>query len=407
MSRFLFFLYRLLIDLVYIIVSPFLAFLLPKAENKQRIGFHTPELHNCIWVHAASVGEVNACKALVGELLERYPQKEVLLTTTTVTGMRTAQKIDSRLHTHLLPLDIPLLMIKFIHKINPGIVILIETEIWPVMLYHVKKLEIPVIWINARISDKSYPKYKRMHLLWQIIQTGVTQINAQSELDAERFRGLGFRDVINAHNLKFALKLPFYERAAIRTEWMIAKKSFVLVFGSSRPGEEILLRDSLPHLYSAIPNLYVILVPRHLNRLDEIKALYADIPHELYSGNHVKTNLLIVDKMGILVEAYALADLAVIGGSFYDFGGHNPLEAAFYGLPIVMGSYYSSCRDSVTKLREGNAIRISDRNNFVKDIVELAHDENLRMRMGIAARAVMDQYAHSLEINIKSIEKWF
>ncbi len=421
MSRFLFFLYRLLLDFIYIVISPFLNFILPKSENKQRLGFLTPELKNIIWIHAASVGEVNACKELVKELLERHPDRDILLTTTSTTGMKTAQQIDKHLYTHLLPLDIPRIMTKFIKTLNPCIVVLIETEIWPVMLDQLQRHKIPVILVNARISDKSYPKYKRMNLLWKVIQPFITQINAQSELDADRFRFLGFKDVKNAGNLKFALKLPDYKRNELRSAWNIPEDAFVIVFGSSRPGEEVMLRDVIPALRKKIPNLYIILVPRHLNRMEEIKTIYSTVEYELYSEqNHLKPVLLdsvnaeplskvrmcIVDQMGVLVETYAMADLAIIGGSFYDFGGHNPLEAAFYRLPIIMGNYYSSCRDSVAKLQEEKAIKISSINSFAEDIIDIAQNEELRISMGNAGKSVIDMYSHSLEINLKTIEKW-
>ncbi|HNX01145.1 MAG TPA: glycosyltransferase N-terminal domain-containing protein, partial [Candidatus Cloacimonadota bacterium] len=156
MSRFLFFIYRKLLDLLFLLAYPFLLLFLPKDEKHERLGWHIPIIRNCIWVHAASVGEVNASKNLILEMLEQYPDKEIILTTTSLTGRKTARTISERLHVHLLPLDIPLVMNHFIMSIRPDIVILIETEIWPVMLYRLKRMKVPVIWVNARISDRSY-----------------------------------------------------------------------------------------------------------------------------------------------------------------------------------------------------------------------------------------------------------
>lgn len=406
MSRFLFFLYRKLLDLLLILLYPLLRVILPAKENHHRLGWHAPSLNQAIWIHAASVGEVNAAKALVQEILDQYPQRDILLTTTSTTGMKTAGQIHERIHTHLLPLDIPILMNRFIRKVNPSILILIETEIWPVMLYRLKRMKVPVLWVNARISDRSYPKYKRMTILWNLIRDEITQVNTQSELDAERFKSLGFQQVVNMHNLKFALKQPEFDRQALRAAWNLPEDAFILVFGSSRPGEESMLHDALPLLQAEIPHLHVILAPRHLNRLPEVQSIFTDIPFSLHSEQRQDSKLIIVDSMGVLVEAYALSDIAVIGGSFYDFGGHNPLEAAYYGLPIIMGEYHSSCRDSVAKLQSAGGICLSNTDEFTKDIITLAKDEPGRIRMGEAAKSVMKQYAHSLEGNLETIRHW-
>jgi 3-deoxy-D-manno-octulosonic-acid transferase len=406
MFRYLFQVYGLFLDLLLFLAYPFLLLCLPRAEKRQRLGFHTPILENTIWLHAASVGEVNASKTLIHNILKKYPEYQLLVTTTSMTGQQTVQAIDKRIITHLLPLDVPFLMMRFIMKVDPVIFILIETELWPSLLVLLQGFSVPVIWVNARVSERSFSRYKRLKPLWKMLRHIFAAANAQSVLDATRLQMLGFKHVQNTHNLKFAMELPAYNKMELRQQWQIPANSFVLVFGSSRPGEEEILQRILPTLQSQIPHLQVILVPRHLNRLEEVKAIFAETRYGLYSEEKAVNSLTLVDKMGILTQAYALADIAIVGGSFTNFGGHNPLEPAFYGLPVIMGEFHSSCHDSVDKLRREKAIIISNQDRLAEDILALYHDAEKRNKMGLAAKAVMNQYAGSLTANLHSIDKW-
>ena len=181
---------------------------------------------------------------------------------------------------------------------------------------------------------------------------------------------------------------------------------FILVWGSSRPGEEKLLEKIYPNLKAKIPNLKIIIAPRHLTRLTEIKTLLAKHNLSFYSEMK-RSDIMIIDEMGILILFYCIADLSVVGGSFYDFGGHNPLEPAFYGSPVIIGKFHSSCRGSVVKLLTNNAIIVSNRKRLEEDILDLHKNPKKREEIGREARKTVIENSDSLEKNISRLEGCF
>ncbi|OQX70932.1 MAG: hypothetical protein B6D62_03210 [Candidatus Cloacimonas sp. 4484_275] len=398
--------YNLLIIILFIALVPYLLIRLGKKEFLQRMGFIDLKFKSSVWIHAASVGEVNAVKPLVKRLLEEFPEKQFIITAMTQTGKKTAEKIDKKIPVFFLPFDCFLMMRRFFNAINPKLIILVETEFWPNMLFRARLNKIPVIVVNGRISDKSFPHYKRFLFFWKPLWKIIKAVNAQSESDAYRFRLLGFNKVIITNNLKFCLQLPTYQKNSLRKQLHFAAEDFVIVWGSSRPGEEKLLHSILPQLRKKIPTLKIVLVPRHLKRLSEIKEIFSDEKYSLFSSLSKPNDIVIVDKMGALTKFYALADLAIVGGSFYDFGGHNPLEPAFYGIPIIMGKYYHSCRDSVSKLLENNAIKISNEKKLAEDIIFLYKNKEIRKKMGKNAEETLAKNSESLEKNLEILRKF-
>lgn len=376
-----------------------------REERKMRFGTSIPELRNTIWFHAASVGEVNAVKSLIIALINKFVNKTFILTTMTITGLESARQIHPKLIYTLFPLDFNFIMKRVFRRLNPDLIILVETEFWPNMLYQAKRKNIPIVIVNGRISKKTYPKYKKFAFFWKPLWKAIKTVSAQSEPDANRLKSLGFKDVINNQNLKFCLQLPEFEREKIRKKWNISKNDFIIVFGSSRPGEEKLIKKKIPILKKEIPNLKLIVVPRHLERISEVKDIFKEFSYRLYTELKNKTEIIIVDKMGILTEAYAMSDLAIVGGSFYDFGGHNPLEPAFYGLPIIMGEFYSSCLDSVNKLKQNDAILISSKEELLDNILKIVQNADYRSILGRKAKKTLQQNSNSLKENLKIIER--
>ena len=291
-------------------------------------------------------------------------------------------------------------------RINPEMIILVETELWPNMLAIARKKKIPVILINGRMSDKSFPGYKRLKYFWKPLWKAVVAVNAQSEKDKKRFLGFSFKNVENTHNLKFCIDLPVFDKKKLRSGLGYSEDDFILVWGSSRPGEEKLLRNCFSHLKREISNFKAIIVPRHLQRINELRQLFKNFDYRLYSNLQEPSDLLIVDEMGILNTFYALADVAVVGGSFFKFGGHNPLEPAFYGTPIIIGKYHDSCRDSVDRLQENDGIIISDRKKLIEDILMIANDKKFAKQMGENAKKTLQINSDSLKINLEILEKY-
>lgn len=398
--------YRFFSTLIFIILLPYLFFHFERKERRQRFGKLKIGFKKSIWIHAASVGEVNAVKSIIMELLSKYPKREFVLSTMTSTGQKIAQKISPKLTSFFFPLDVGITMRRLFKRINPELIILVETEFWPNMLHIAREKNIPVIIINGRVSDRSYRGYRISRFFWKSLWKSVVCVNAQSEKDAGKFLKLKFNNVENTHNLKFNIKYPDYEKEKLRKELGFSEDDFILVWGSSRPGEEKLLRSIFSILDKEIPNLKVIIAPRHLHRLTEIREIFKGYDYRLYSELKIPGKFLIVDEMGILDLFYALSDISIVGGSFYDFGGHNPLEPAYYGVPIIMGKYYKSCHDSVDRLKENNGIIISDRKKLQKNILKIAKDEKLAEQLGKNAKRTLKLNAESMKKNLAILEKY-
>ncbi len=398
--------FNIILYVLFFFSLPWMLIRFSREERKMRFGTSISQLKNCIWIHAASVGEVNAVKSLIIALLNKHVNKTFILSTMTKTGLESAMQIHPKLITTLFPLDFDFIMKRAFRMLNPELVILVETEFWPNMLYQAKRNDVPFIIVNGRISERTYPKYRKFSFFWKPLWKAVKSVSAQSEHDANRFKSLGFKDVINNQNLKFCLQLPEFERENIRNKWNFSKNDFIIVFGSSRPGEEKLIKKEVSILKKEIPNLKIIVVPRHLERISEVKEIFKEFNYQLYTELKDKPEIIIVDKMGILTEAYAMSDLAIVGGSFFDFGGHNPLEPAFYGLPIIMGEYYSSCIDSVNKLEKNEAIIISTKDELLQNILKIAQNPDYCFTLGRNAKKTLQQNSDSLKENIKVIERF-
>jgi len=397
------FFYRVFINLVFVIFYPILFIMFRNNSFKQRIKIKSHVLDNTIWIHASSVGEVNAVKPLIIKMIESYPKTTFLMTCMTKTGLEAAKKISSKLIIHPFPFDTVKIMKRAFNTFNPKAILIVETEIWPNMIDIAYKKRIPVIMVNARISDKSFPKYKLSKLFWKGIFAKISQVNAQSEIDLERFLYMGSKHVLNANNLKFSINLPKYDQADLRKAWKFLFNDFIIVFGSSRPGEEKLIIDISRKLKYSIPRLKVIIVPRHLQRISEIEGLLSREEYCLFSEYYPDRMFTIVDEMGILPQVYALSNIAIIGGSFFNFGGHNPIEAAVYEKAVIIGPYHYSCQDLVKKFKANEGIVISNTENLQHDIVKLHNDIEERIKYGKNAFEVIEENKNSLENHLENI----
>lgn len=397
-------LYSLFICTFWIILLPYFILIFSGNERLERFGFYALRYDDSIWIHAASVGEVNAIKPLIIKLLKEYPTKQFIITTMTKTGNRMAQAIDKRIDVYYLPFDCYFLMRRVFARLNPSLIIIAETEFWPNMLCHAEKRSVPVILVNGRISQRSFPKYKKLTFFFAPLWKAIQKVNAQSELDKQRFVELGFEKVVDAGNLKFAIELPELDSDEIRRELGFTDADFVLCLGSSRPGEEKLIRNIYNDLRTEIPNLKLIVAPRHLKRLDEVRAIFKT--HRLYSEKGKSADILIVDTMGKLTMMYAACDIAIVGGSFFDFGGHNPLEAAYYRKPIIIGPYHQSCLDSVNKLNAADAVLVANNNELKQKIAYLFDNSPIRSTMGSNAKSILEQYSLSVKVNLDVVRNY-
>lgn len=399
------FIYIFLLNLIYVISVPFILLKFNGREKKERIGKITIDFDSVIWVHAASVGEVNAIKPLLTKLLTLYPNRNFIISTMTRTGQKEAQKISPKLVTIFLPIDFPIPMWRAFRKLKPEMIILVETELWPNMLFQAKNRNIPVCIVNGRISDKSFKTYKKMNFFWKSLFKAIKLVNAQSQEDKEKFEVLGFNNVVNTNNLKFCVDYPLHNKENLKKKLGFNDEDFIIVWGSSRPGEEKLLEKIYPQIQEKIPNLKLVVAPRHLSRIVEVKEIFKQHSPSFYSSIE-ESKITLIDEMGILILYYCIADISIVGGSFYDFGGHNPLEPAFYGSPTIIGKYNSSCRDSVVKLLTNNAIIVSDRKQIAKDILDLFLNPKKAEEIGEKAKETVENNSNSLGKNIAILKDY-
>jgi 3-deoxy-D-manno-octulosonic-acid transferase len=313
---------------------------------REKLGL-LPEMPFSFWVHAVSVGEVNAAIQLLRQLRKKYPEIPIVLSTITDTGQKVAfDRVPAGVNVVYLPLDIHWVLEKAFRRTNPKALIVIETELWPNIFRLSSQKNIPVIVVNGRISEKSSQGYRKISFFMRKVFSYVTVFSMQSSLDAERLKMIGADEnrVLVSGNFKFDMeisgKLP---------DWTAALKAPVIVAGSTHHGEEELVLAAYRENLAKFPALNLVLAPRHPERFIEvIEMLKAKkIPfvrrseldkHSLHR-NPFSGNVLLLDSVGELSSVYGIADIAIIGKSFSGTGGQNPLEPAYWGKPILCGPH--------------------------------------------------------------------
>lgn len=315
----------------------------------ERLGFLTPlrATQAPIWVHAVSVGETVAASPLIEALLRRYPDRPVLVTSTTPTGSDRVKKLfGSRVHHAYVPFDLPDAVARFLSRARPAVGIIMETEIWPNLFHACAKRHIPLILANARLSARSAKGYRRAGAIIRDSLGAVATVAAQAPVDAKRFRALGIAPerVVVAGNLKYEIQIPADLKQRARMLRAELGEAPLWLAASTHEGEERLVLDAFAAARHTRPDLRLLLVPRHPERFDTVAALCAD--RRLHVSRRSQcwpdpatADVLLGDTMGELLLFYAVADLAFVGGSLVPVGGHNILEAAAVGCPIILGPH--------------------------------------------------------------------
>jgi 3-deoxy-D-manno-octulosonic-acid transferase len=351
-----------------------------------------------IWVHAVSVGEVLAASRLVNELSACAPQYRVLLSTTTRTGQRLARERTGANHAFYFPLDFPWIVRRYLRVLDPVLLVLVETELWPNLLTACRQNGIPVAVVNGRISDRSLPRYMRLRRQWKGILSGVSIFLAQSQEDVKRIKAIGAPPgrVSFAGNLKFDVRSA--EPAPITTTLRekLPTGTRVLVCGSTLEGEEEILLDAFHQLLKTIPDCVMILAPRHPERFARVVQLMKN-RHELCvrRSNWMKRpakikpgTVILLDSIGELASVYALASVAFVGGSLVPAGGHNPLEPAQFAVPVVMGNHYANFRAIIDTLLQAEALKLATTETLVPMLENLLTDEEAANALGVRALEV-------------------
>lgn len=367
----------------------------------ERFGFF-PRLpvSGVVWVHAVSVGEVQAALPLIAWLRQQR-QLPVLVTTTTLTGSeRVRQQLADQVFHVYAPYDLPGAVRRFLKRARPGMVIIMETEIWPNLFRRCRAAEIPLILANARLSAHSARGYRRLHRLTKVTLREVTELAAQARADADRFISLGM-DAQRVHvtgNIKFDVHLPedLLARAEqLRGAW--GDKRPVWIAASTHAGEEELVLSAFDMVKTRLPEALLVLVPRHPERFDKVAELcrrrgYTVARRSERGAVGEKVAVFLGDTMGELPLFYAGADVAFVGGSLVPTGGHNVLEPAALGVPIVVGPHtFNFLEITRALIAHGGGERVASVTELATVVVRLLENAKLRDATGSCGRELVER----------------
>jgi 3-deoxy-D-manno-octulosonic-acid transferase len=366
----------------------------------QRFGLGKSVAARSIWVHAVSVGEVQAGVPLVEALLKRFPAIPLVLTTVTPTGRARAEALfGSRADVRYVPIDLPGSVRRFFQRVQPQLAIILETEIWPNLYHRCGRLGVPLVLASARISPRSVASYRRLVGLFRETLSHGIFIAAQSAEDAERFVSIG-ANPSRTHvvgNIKFDFGYPpDMEARGHELRILLGVHRPVWVAGSTHAREEELLLDAHTQIRHRFSNALLVLVPRHPPRFTEVAALLRSrgIPFVTRTSKETVTSdtqVFLLDTLGELPAFYAAGDVAFVGGSLVPIGGHNLLEPAALSLPIVAGPHNFNSADIARMLVEQGAVRIvQDETQLATMIGGLLADPTTRTVMGASGRKVVD-----------------
>ena len=362
-----------------------------------------------IWFHAASVGEVIASQKLLEGIRERFPGRRLLVSTFTPTGNEAAKEKLKADGVIFLPLDFPWAVNRAVKKVNPSTLILMETELWPNLIRKAGSMGIPVVLVNGRISDTSYGKYWFISPLLKKVFESITLFLMQSEGDSQRIVILGAEQskVTVTGNIKFDLK-PADKDIGFMDNW----GGPVLLAGSTHKGEDAPILDIYKGLRERYPALKLVLAPRHLDRVREVEGILKEKGLQFVRRSEVSEKIelpiLLLDTLGELATFYKYGTIVFIGGSLIPVGGHNPLEPALYGKPVLFGPHMENFRDSARILEEsGGGARVDNPEGLNNRIDRLLSDIDLRQTMGNNARQAVLKNQGATERTMGGIFKIF
>ncbi|WP_294825706.1 lipid IV(A) 3-deoxy-D-manno-octulosonic acid transferase [uncultured Gilliamella sp.] len=369
----------------------------------ERYGFCKNKVKpNGILVHAVSVGETIAAIPLIKALQQKYPQLPITVTTMTPTGSERVKTLlkDSVSHVYL-PYDLPGAIKRFLKTTKPKIVIIMETELWPNLISQCYKQKIPLILANARLSERSAARYGKLGKAVKQLFSKISMVAAQNQHDGERFVSLGLPTdhLAITGSIKFDINLSNEQRQKInqlKQQWQLNRP--VLIAASTHSGEDEIILTAFKKLLLKHANLLLILVPRHPERFKTVEKLISDSGFNYLkrSTNQIpteQTQIVLGDTMGELLELYAMADIAFVGGSLVKQGGHNPLEPALHHIAIITGEYFFNFQVICEQLIEaqGMIVCTNSADDLYSSIDCLLNDNSSRNQLGENAYLVLKQ----------------
>jgi 3-deoxy-D-manno-octulosonic-acid transferase len=364
-------------------------------EWRQRFAREVPAIRpGGIWIHGASVGEARIVRSLAAALRRRLGSVPLAVSAVTSTGrggLPGAPDVDA---SFFLPLDLPGYPDRVFEAIAPTVLVLVETELWPNLLHEAALRRIPVCIVNGRLSPSRMARYRRFRSLYRPLLQGLARIGAQTESEAGRFRELGAAPsaVVVTGNMKYDLPEPEATEEALRRRFGLEDRP-VVVAGSTGEGEDPLVLEAFRSARAGRPDLFLVLAPRHPERADAVahdaEARQVRL-HRLSSGEDARAGAadgLLLDRVGELAALYAIAACAFVGGSLVPIGGHNLLEPAAAGVPVLFGPHVDHVeQDARALLDAGGAIEVASGAELADRFADLLRDEGRRRAMGAAAR---------------------
>jgi 3-deoxy-D-manno-octulosonic-acid transferase len=367
-----------------------------------------------IWLHAVSVGEAEAAFPLLRLLAKRHPEIPILVTTTTPTGSARIIEVLGNAVAHVyLPYDLPDAVARFLNHFRPRLAVMLETEIWPNFFHACGKRDIPLAIVNACLSKRSTKGYQRLGSFTRSTLSNVGLVAAQTQLDAERFIAIGSAPsaVQVLGSIKFDLQLPEdYWRQGANLRQLLFGGRKVWIAASTHQGEEELLLKAFAEILAVFPGCLLVLVPRHPHRCDEVErlCLARGLPVARRSSGQgaENKNVFLVDTLGELRTFYAAADLAFVGGSLVPVGGHNILEPALAGLPILLGPNTEDIADVLGQLLEaGGALQVRSADELPSLLLELWRDEKRCKAMAEAGREFVEARRGVVELTVDALDR--
>ncbi len=381
---------------------------------RERFGFgDRREARPCIWLHAVSLGEMSAAAPLIRALRERHPQAPLVLTTATPAGRARASALfGGCADIRFLPYDTPGAVHRFLTRIVPGLCIIMETELWPNLMRACAHRGTPVVIASARLTPKSVARYRRAGDLFSGLFTRNVLIAAQTADDGERFVAVGAAaaQVSVVGNVKFDLSVDAdTTHAGLGLRDSMGGERFTWVAGSTHAGEEEAVLDAHARLLKVTPRAMLLLAPRHRDRFETVAGLLESsglsYRRRSKAGALADAQVLLVDTLGELAAMYAAADVAFVGGSLVPIGGHNLLEPAALGVPVLCGPYQANNKDIAAKLlASGAAAQVQNAAQLGEALVQLCRDVPERKRMGQAGVEIVTANRGSVAALLRIME---
>jgi 3-deoxy-D-manno-octulosonic-acid transferase len=365
-----------------------------------------------IWVHAVSVGEVQAVSGLIAELQQRLPSYRIAVSTTTATGQKLARDRFGAANVFYFPIDFAFAVRPYLRALRPELIVIAETEFWPNFLRLGRKAGARVAVVNARISDRSLPRYRRFRALIAPVLRNINLFLSQGEEDRRRLVEIGApaERVQVSGNLKFDMKPATDVPLVAELKSALASAGPILVCGSTVEGEEEVLLRAFTLVRERYPNALMILAPRHPERFAQVAELVAASGIRSWrrsqwnAAEPVGPGIFLLDSIGELASIYQLAVIAFVGGSLVAKGGHNILEAAQPGAAIVVGPHTENFRDMIALFRRGGAVVVATADELAPTFFSLLGDESRRRGLGARAREILRDNAGATARTVSALQ---